>query len=75
MNNNVTLRLQAQDPEDPVKDPTKPDIPEPTVPGPTIPEPSPDEPSTYPVIDPVPEPEPFPRPPEPIPAYPPDVVF
>ena len=65
-------KLQIEEPENPFKDPHEPTIPEPTVP-----EPSPNQPNPYPVTDPIPEPnpEPFPTPPEPIPEYPPDVVF
>jgi len=71
---NNKFNLQANQQENPFKDPN-----EPTVPEPTIPEPSPSEPDPYPVTDPIPEPHPepnpFPTPPEPIPKLPPDVVF
>lgn len=59
--------------------------PDPHVPAdtPAVPDPGYPEPDTpkdpYPVSDPIPEPdgapEPFPTPPEPIPEYPPDVIF
>ena len=46
---------------------------------PTIPEPPPNPldpfPGNNPIPEPDPEPEPFPAPPEPIPEYPPDVVW
>ncbi len=55
----VSEKLNLQD-ENPFKEPTGPTDP---IPEP-IPEPFPN-----------PEPEPFPAPPEPIPEYPPDVIF
>jgi hypothetical protein len=67
MNNFDKIKLQPDEPENPFKEPVEPEIPVP-----------PDTPiDPYPVIDPIPEPnpEPFPTPPEPIPDYPPDVVF
>jgi hypothetical protein len=59
----------AQDPNDPIT-PENPHLPE-------------IDPNPYPVTDPIPEPEPspvpqpqpIPGPPEPIPEFPPDVVF
>ncbi len=61
--------LQTENPENPFEEPTKP----------MIPEPSPNPPNPYPITDPIPEPspepKPFPTPPEPIPKFPPDVVF
>lgn len=71
-------KLQTEEPDNPFKDqnePTIPDIP----PNPLDPFPGhePAPPNPYPVTDPIPapNPEPFPTPPEPIPEYPPDVVF
>ncbi len=66
--NNIN-KLGQDQPEEPFKEPNKPN--EPDAPKP------PDEPDPYPVTDPLPDqtPEPFPTPPEPIPEYPPDVVF
>ncbi len=63
--NNI-YRLGQDEPEQPFTEPNGPDSPKP-----------PDEPDPYPVTDPLPEPnpEPFPTPPEPIPEFPPDVVF
>jgi hypothetical protein len=69
--------LQDNPPNKPGEEPTEPIIPEPSIPQP--------EPDPYPVTDPVPEPNPhpepnpepppFPVPPEPIPQYPPDIVY
>ena len=63
------MNLQTDDPEEPAPEPIEPDpypvtdpIKEP------IPEPEP-------VPDPKPIPEPFPIPPEPVPVYPPDVIY
>lgn len=68
------MKPQSQEPDNPVRDPQVPPNP-----GPAIPEPLSNEPDPYPVTDPVsepnPNPAPFPTPPEPIPQYPPDVVF
>ena len=62
----MNKQLNLQD-ENPFKEPTPLDpIPEP------MPEPNP-EPAPNP--EPSPEPQPFPMPPEPIPEYPPDVIF
>ncbi len=68
MNKNEVLKLQTEEPKNPFKD-SKELI------EPTIPEPPPTEPNPYPVTDPIPEPNPLPTTPEPIPQYPPDVVF
>lgn len=60
------LNLQTDDPEEnPVVDPNKP----------MPPDSPPEDPNPYPVTDPIPDVEPVPTPPEPIPQYPPDVVF
>ncbi len=69
--------LQSDAPLDPANDPQEPVNPEPDIPEPSIPLPSPERPDPYPVADPIPKPnpEPFPTPPEPIPQFPPDVVF
>ena len=62
--------IEIQEPDNPVPEPIEPITPEPI---------NPTEP--YPVSDPVTEPggpgepPPFPTPPEPIPQYPPDVIF
>ena len=69
MNNFDQIKLQPDEPENPYQEPTEPEIPVP-----------PDAPvDPYPVTDPIPEPnpepEPFPTPPEPIPEYPPTVIF
>jgi periplasmic protein TonB len=70
MNKFDELKLQTEEPENPFTEPENPNEPE-------IPQPPPIEPDPYPVTDPIPEPnpEPFPTPPEPIPDFPPDVVF
>ncbi len=71
---NGEYNLQAGEPKNTFKDPNEPTIPEPGVP-----EPPPSEPDPYPVTnqisEPMPEPTPFPTTPEPVPTYPPDVVF
>lgn len=69
MSNIYEVRSQGETPENPDGPITEPDVP--------VPETPPVEPDPYPVTDPIPEPgpEPFPRPPEPIPEFPPDVVF
>lgn len=69
--------LQNSIPNNPDGEPIEPVIPEPSIPTP--------EPDPYPVTDPVPdpkpdpaphpEPTPVPGPPEPIPQFPPDVIF
>ncbi len=67
MNKLNNIKLQTDEPDEPLKEPTAHEIPVP-----------PDQPlDPYPVTDPIPEPnpEPFPTPPEPIPEFPPDVVF
>lgn len=77
MDNNNDMQTDVAN--DPVE---KPDVP--TTTDPTSPEPTqdpPDVPEPYPVTDPLPErepirdPEPFPTPPEPVPLFPPEVVF
>ena len=67
-------KLQVDDSDEPVREPEKPND---TPPEPIIePPPEPKDPADpYPVTDPIPDPEPIPGPPEPIPEYPPDVVF
>ncbi len=62
--------IKAQMPGEPDQPFTEPETP-------AIPQPPDVDPDPYPVTDPVvdPSPDPFPRPPEPIPDYPPDVVF
>lgn len=66
-----STNLQTPDPDNPFREPDDP------VPNP-FPNPTPD-PNPAPIPDPIPgpnpAPEPFPRPPEPIPAYPPEVIF
>ncbi len=66
---NKNLKLQTEESNNPFTDPSKPTIPEPP------PNPLDPFPGTNPIPEPAPEPEPFPTPPEPIPEYPPDVVF
>ena len=60
------------DPDKPEKDPGQPQ--DPNDPGPT--NPIPGEPDPYPVTDPIPgDPGPPMTPPEPLPEYPPDVIY
>lgn len=66
---NDFTKLQIEDPEKPFHEPDQPNLPD--IPNPT-PNPFPN-PASNP--NPSPEPEPFPTPLEPVPDYPPDVVW
>lgn len=62
--NDKELKLQTEDPDNPVTDPNppQPDFP-------------PEDPNPYPVSDLIPDVEPVPTPPEPTPEFPPDVIY
>lgn len=62
--NQKELKLQTEEPDNPVTDPN---VPQPDFP--------PEEPNPYPVTDPLPDIEPVPIPPEPTPQFPPDVIY
>ena len=70
MKNSEHDSIKLQQPDEspyPVYDPPEP-LPEP------VPEPEP-LPNPMPIPEPTPAPSPFPTPPEPIPLFPPDVIF